>query len=137
MLAGLSANGVFFLPACFYCFEIPKLIGLSLTWYSSCYGDMSSEDLDAQCPIVAAWSRLEVVVAKVASHGKMVDSVGKLTRQTCVDNADILIPLINEFGGLTAIRCVKSLKGLLITHSLICKLYRLQPRCATIHRWHC
>lgn len=68
---------------------------------------MSSEEVERQCPILAGWSQLEVVVARVASHGKMVESAGKLTRQTCVDNADILIPLINELGGLTAIRSAK------------------------------
>lgn len=43
-----------------------------------------------------------------ASKGKLTVSRGKLTRLTCVDNRDLLIPLIKEFGTLKEFSCLFS-----------------------------
>lgn len=59
-------------------------------------------DQDGVCPVVREWAGMEALMGR-ASTGRLAVAVGKLTRQTCVDNADLLIPLIKEFGILPEI----------------------------------
>ena len=61
---------------------------------------------DDACPVLAAWANMPELIASVAKSGRMVDCTAQLTRQTCVDNADILEPLINVVGSLAASRGV-------------------------------
>ena len=60
--------------------------------------DMAAET--PECPVLKAWQDVEVLVER-AARCKLALVSGKLGRQHCVDNADLLIPLINEYGTLT------------------------------------
>lgn len=51
------------------------------------------------CPVVSAWAAVEILMQR-AANGKLAEARGKLTRQTCIDNRDLLVPLIQEFGAL-------------------------------------
>ena len=53
------------------------------------------------------WAKVENLVM-AASKGKLTVSRGKLTRLTCVDNRDLLIPWIKEFGTLKELSCLFS-----------------------------
>ena len=59
-------------------------------------------DPEGNCPVLKAWSDMDSVVARAAAHSKLTVTAGKLTRQTCIGNADVLVPLINATGGLPA-----------------------------------
>lgn len=59
------------------------------------------DEPSGSCPVLTAWTKLDAVVQRVAGKGVMLDASGKLTRQSCVDNADILKPVIENLGGLT------------------------------------
>lgn len=55
------------------------------------------------CPVLQAWIQLEALV-EIAARGTVVQVSGKkLTRQTCVDNRETLIPLILAVGTLVEI----------------------------------
>ena len=53
--------------------------------------------LSVACPVMAEWVKVEHLIT-LASKGKLTSARGKLTRMTCVDNRELLIPLIKEFG---------------------------------------
>lgn len=53
-----------------------------------------------QCPIIAAWSKLDGLVAR-AVNGRIADVGKELDRQAVSDNAEVLAPLLKEFGTLT------------------------------------
>ena len=72
--------------------------------FGSCAAMATDDDTKgSKCPVLDYWSNLDAIVARVATHGIMVDVVkGKVTRQTCVDHGDIVKPVIEKMGGLTA-----------------------------------
>ena len=57
------------------------------------------------CPVVREWVKVEHLIT-AASKGKLTVARGKLTRLTCVDNRELLIPLIKEFGTLKQFSCL-------------------------------
>ena len=65
-------------------------------------GDGIRVDPEGKCPVLRAWSDMPSVVARAAAHGKISVTSGKLTRQTCIDNSDVLVPLVNAIGSLPA-----------------------------------
>lgn len=68
---------------------------------------MSAEPGASVCPVLREWVAKEEIL-RSATKGKLTVSKGKLSRQTCVDNADLLIPLINEYGTLLKFIQLKS-----------------------------
>ena len=56
----------------------------------------------SECPVLTAWGKSEFVLQRLLKKELLVISSGKLTRKTCTDNRELLIPLINLVGGLTA-----------------------------------
>ena len=77
------------------------LLGASLCAMAS-PGDGLPVDPEGNCPVLKAWSEIDAVVARAAAHGKITVTSGKLTRQSCIDNADVLLPLVNATGSLPA-----------------------------------
>ena len=68
---------------------------------------MSNESLEtegARCPVIKAWSELPVVVSR-AAEGKLAE-VGEdgVTRDTVSHNADVLEPIIREYGSLSQLK---------------------------------
>lgn len=60
-------------------------------------------DDPSKSPVLAAWTQLDDVIARVAKRGVILETFrGRMTRQTCVDNAEILLPVIQELGNLLA-----------------------------------
>lgn len=60
-------------------------------------------DDPSKSPVLAAWTKLDDVIARVAKRGVILETFrGRMTRQTCVDNAEILLPVIQELGNLLA-----------------------------------
>ena len=57
-----------------------------------------SEAAGPECPVMTAWTDLPDVVSRAGKGRIAAVSSRKLTRQTCVDNAELLIPLILEVG---------------------------------------
>ena len=56
------------------------------------------------CPVMTAWSTMDAVMQRMATAGLILYCPGKkLTRQTCIDNGDVLGPLINAYGYSSAI----------------------------------
>lgn len=56
------------------------------------------------CPVLTAWSSMDAVMQRMATAGLILYcSTGRLTRQTCIDNGDVLAPLINVYGYSSAI----------------------------------
>ncbi|CAK9107354.1 unnamed protein product [Durusdinium trenchii] len=60
---------------------------------------MSVSEQEGGCPVVKAWLQMPELVSRGAT-GKIphINRDGDLTRQTVIDNVDILEPLIREFG---------------------------------------
>ena len=58
------------------------------------------EEEARQCPIIRAWQRMPLLVAR-AAEGKLAQ-LGQegLTRQCVSDNTDLLLPLVSELGAL-------------------------------------
>ena len=54
------------------------------------------------CPVLTAWAQLDAVLQRVATCGLLTFTSGRLTRQTCIDNGELLMPVINQFGPLPA-----------------------------------
>ena len=82
---------------------------------------MSAELGASVCPVLREWVAKEEILLS-ASRGKLTVAKGKLSRQTCVDNADLLIPLIKEYGTLLKfIQLVACCYTML--HPLILKIY--------------
>lgn len=63
---------------------------------------MASESViePKQCPIIAAWCKLDGLVAR-AVNGRIADVGKALDRQAVSDNAEVLAPLLQEYGTLT------------------------------------
>lgn len=63
---------------------------------------MSVSEQEGGCPVVKAWLQMPELVSRGAT-GKIphINRDGDLTRQTVIDNVDILEPLIREFGTST------------------------------------
>ena len=95
------------LAKCLYNFIYPVALwfkhmpGASLCAMASPVGGIAV-DPEGSCPVLKAWSDIDSVVARAAAHSKLTVTAGKLTRQTCIDNADVLVRLINATGGLPA-----------------------------------
>lgn len=66
--------------------------------------ESSLETEGARCPVIKAWSELPVVVSR-AAEGKLAE-VGKdgITRETVSHNADVLEPIIKEYGSLSQLK---------------------------------
>ena len=60
------------------------------------------------CPVLTAWAQLDAVLQRVATCGLLTYTSGRLTRQTCIDNGDLLIPVIDQFGPLPAFQNANS-----------------------------
>ena len=62
----------------------------------------------AKCPVIKAWSELPLVVSR-AGQGKLVD-LGKdwITREAVSHNADVLEPIIKEYGSLAQVKTITS-----------------------------
>ena len=58
----------------------------------------------SECPVLSAWSKSQFVLQRLLKKDLLVVSSGKLTRRTCVDNRELLVPLINLVGCLTTLR---------------------------------
>ena len=55
-------------------------------------------DQHVDCPVLLSWLKLDGLVARAAT-GKIADvSVLPLTRETVADNAEVLEPVLREFG---------------------------------------
>lgn len=62
-----------------------------------------NRNVEITCPVLREWVQLEAAVARAAGSNKVAICPGsKLTRQTCIDNSELLIPLINEVGNSSA-----------------------------------
>lgn len=64
---------------------------------------MADDSKQPRCPVLDAWADMEVLLQRVATSGLLTCVVGNITRQTCVDNGDILVPVINVLGQLPAL----------------------------------
>ena len=64
---------------------------------------MASPEAHKPCPVLAEWSQLDAVLTRVATSGLMVAISGRVTRQTCIDNGELLVPVKNELGQLPAL----------------------------------
>ena len=56
------------------------------------------------CPVLTAWAQLDDVLQRVATCGLMTYTSGRLTRQTCVGNGELLLPVISKYGPLPAFK---------------------------------
>ena len=65
--------------------------------------DAGSSSISIECPVLSAWSQSQFVLQRLLKKDLLVISSGKLTRKTCVDNRELLVPLINLVGCLTAV----------------------------------
>ena len=51
----------------------------------------------SECPVLRAWSESEIIVGRLLKKNLIIH--GKtLNRDACVENADLLVPLINLVG---------------------------------------
>lgn len=65
------------------------------------HGD-SEMEAPVDCPVIAAWMKLDGLASRAAG-GKIADiSSLPLTRESVADNAEILEPLVREFGFLAS-----------------------------------
>ena len=57
----------------------------------------------SECPVLSAWGKSQFVLQRLLKKDLLVLSSGKLTRRTCVDNRELLVPFINLVGYLTTL----------------------------------
>ena len=58
----------------------------------------------SECPVLSALGKSQFVLQRLLKKDLLVLSSGKLTRRTCVDNRELLVPFINLVGYLTTLR---------------------------------
>ena len=54
----------------------------------------------AVCPVIEAWTSMKELMTRAAS-GRIVARGEEINRQTVIDNAEILAPVIESFGALS------------------------------------
>lgn len=60
------------------------------------------EDANA-CPVLGAWMKIEALVSRAATHGKLaMCNTAQLDRTTVADNHELLIPILATYGGFLA-----------------------------------
>ena len=71
------------------------------------------------CPVLTSWSSMDVVMQRMATSGLILHCGKKLTRQTCIDNGDVLAPLINTYGYSSALLFLNAFHFLLLQDSFL------------------
>ena len=65
---------------------------MSVSGASACSAD--------SCPVIEAWSQSEIVLQRLLKKNVLILAGSSLNRDTCVENRELLVPLINLVGFL-------------------------------------
>ena len=65
-----------------------------------CLGPLLTVVSTSECPVIEAWSQSQLVLQRLLKKNVLIMSGSSLNRDTCVENRELLVPLINLVGFL-------------------------------------